>query len=1028
MKIKLPVERKLKSQILLWVLLFSVTLTYAQSIKVNGNVKTDDMPLGGVNVMVKGTTNGTVTDFDGNYSLTVTKDDVLTFSYIGFKSQEIPINGKSTIDVSLEIDASDLEEVVVVGYGTQKKKEVTGAVVSVGDDIIQKTATSDLGTALQGQVAGVNIQASSGRPGEAANVQIRGLGSVSANALGPLYVVDGIPYEGNPNISPELIQTIDILKDGAAASIYGTRASNGVVLITTKKGKAGSIKVDFSTYTSIQDITSGTPLMNTQQQMYEEEIKLEALGRDPLIFFFNPNALDYDSDFVDGVQNDGATIRNYTLGVSGGSENLSLSFNTNYFDQEGVLINSGFNRLTTRLTGEYRKGRFKAFATIGYTDENTEQEPWALYEYAIAQRPWQPPLDGLQTVGGNGVEIPVRNAILYSYLSQQLENIDKRNTESVNIAANLQYEIFDGFTYKVNLGRNTWEYRRKFFQPQYLVYDTEGLNPTASREQAILNEDFIWTERDVIENQLAYKKSFGKHNLDLLAVLSYEKFISKTLGTGVIYSEESGNGSQTLGSGSEAILPNTYNDERRLAGKLGRVQYNFDEKYLLSASYRRDGSSRFSESNRYGDFYGFSAGWNIHEEKFFENVTFINQLKLRLSWAELGNQNISSYSYIPVIESGVNYPFGANEELNYGLTQRTYVDPDIKWETTVSKNIGLDLTMFKNKFNFTLDLYENLKEDMLLEERLPASTGTYQPRADGVYDTKVVNAGNMVNKGIELALSYKHRSENRDFGYTISGTFTKNENEVTDLNGIERGYANGRPAVSLGPNIDYTTYLAEGYEAGSFFLVQNDGVIKTQEQLDAYKTINPSAQLGDMMYKDTDGNNVIDDNDRVYSGSGQAEFEAGLSLNVDYKNFDFYIQSYYSQGAEIYNGARYYAYTQGRHLEQYYMWSPQNPNSDVPTDREDALHNNVRARSDYFLEDGTYLRIRNMSLGYTIKDIPTLGMESARLYISATNPFTFTNYNGYDPEVGGDGIFTRGIDRGNYPVARQFLLGVQLHF
>lgn len=1027
MKIKLNLTRRQKPKLLVWALFFSFTFGYAQTTEIKGTVIAEGFPIGGVNVIIKGTINGTYTDFDGNYTIKVEKGNTLVYSYVGYKTKEILIADQNNINVTLEPDAAALQEVIVIGYGTQKKKEVTGAVVNISNDVIDKTATSDLGTALQGQVAGVNIQASSGRPGEAANVQIRGLGSVSPNALGPLYVVDGIPYEDNPNISPELISSVDILKDGAAASIYGTRASNGVILITTKKGKSGSIKVDFNTYTSIQDITSGTPLMNTQQQIYAENVMLKALGRDPLIFFFNPDALDYDSDFVGDVQNDGAPIRNYSLGVSGGSENLTLSFNTNYFNQEGILVNSGFDRLTTRFTGEFRKNKFKAFATIGYTNENREQEPWGLYEYSIAQKPWQPPLTGLNSVGGNGVEIPVRNAILYSYLSQQLNNEDDRKTTSVNIAANLQYEFFDGFTYKINLGRNTYDYSRSFFQPQYLVYDKDGLNPTASRENAKLEENYISTERNVIENMFTYKKSFGKHNLNFLAVLSYEDFKSKTLGLGVNFSEESGNSSKTLGAGSDPIAPTSYIDERKLAGKLGRVQYNFDEKYLFSASYRRDGSSRFSEKNRYGDFFGFSTGWNIHEENFFQNVSFVNQFKLRLSYAELGNQNIPSYSYIPSIESGVNYPFGSNESLSFGLTQRRFVDPNIKWETTISKNIGVDLTLLDNKLNITVDVYQNDKKDMLLEERLPASAGTYHPNTN-LYDTKVINAGNMVNKGIELAASFKNRSKKGDFGYTISATFTKNDNEVTSLNGTTRGYGNGAPSTVLANDIDYTTFLAEGYEAGAFFLVQHDGVIKTQEQLDAYKVIDKSAQLGDMMYKDIDGNNVIDDNDRVYSGSGQADFEAGLSLNLDYKNFDFYIQSYFSKGAEIYNGAKYYAYTQGRHLEQFYMWSPQNPDSDIPTDRQNAIHNNVRSRSDYFLEDGTYFRIRNISLGYTLKDLPAFGLNSARIYVSATNPFTFTEYTGYDPEVGGDGIFTRGIDKGNYPVARQFLLGVQLHF
>ncbi|MEM6963916.1 MAG: TonB-dependent receptor [Bacteroidota bacterium] len=1011
-----------------WLLLMGVSFSYAQNLTVKGVVTGDSESLIGVNVLVKGSDRGTATDIDGNYEIEAAADDILVFSYTGFRLTEVPVDNRTTIDVVMQLNTSILDEVVVVGYGTQKKKEVTGAVAKIESATILKTATADVGDALQGNVAGVNVQASSGRPGDGANIQIRGLGSINAGALGPLFVVDGIPYDQDPNIAPEQIESIDILKDGAAASIYGTRASNGVILITTKKGVAGEMKVDFSAYGGVQNITSGTPLMNTQQQMYAEEVRLNALGRDPLIFFFNPDALDYDSDFVGDVQRNNAGIQNYNLGVSGGIQNLTFSLNSNYFDQTGVLINSGFNRFTNRVTGELTKGKFKAFATVNFTEENRQVEPWALYELAIVQVPWQPPLSGITPVGESGFQIPVRNEIQYGYLSSQLDTENRNKVNSSNIALNLQYEILDGLTYRVNLGRNTWDFRGSFFQPQYLVFRADGsYNPTASRPQALLSENFIFNKKEALENVLSYEKLFGKHKVNLLGVFSYERFNSKALGTGVIYSETASNDIVNLGAGSEGVAPNSFDETRTLAGKLARVQYNYDDRYLLSGSFRRDGSSKFSESNRYGNFFGFSAGWNISSEKFFDNVKQIDALKLRASYAAVGNQDIPSYAFSPVIESGVNYPFGFNEELNFGLVQRAYVNSNIKWETTVSRNLGIDLSMLDYRLTFTADVYFNEKQDMLLSERLPPSSGTHQPRAQSFYSVKVTNAGNMTNKGVELALNYQNRTS---FGlnYRLTSTFTRNVNEVTDLNGVERGFANGRPSLALGNNVDFTTFLAEGYEAGAFFLVETDGIIKTPEELDEYKAIDPSAQLGDVRYIDQNGDNVITDSDRVYAGSGQAEFEAGLGLNLEYKNFDFFIQGYLSYGAEIYNGAAFYAYATGRHLDIYHMWSPQNPDSDVPTDRQNSFHNNVRARSDLFIEDGSYLRIRNINFGYTFPSVDRIGFERLRIYVSAMNPFTFTRYEGYDPEVGGDGLFLRGIDRGNYPVARRFIFGVQAGF
>ncbi|WP_430928720.1 SusC/RagA family TonB-linked outer membrane protein [Polaribacter marinivivus] len=1020
-----------KKVLFIALVFFGFSFTQAQTNTIKGTVSAEGETLPGASVVVKGTKTGTSTEMDGTYSIKAKTGDILVFSYLGYKVKEVTVGTSMVINVTLEPEASLLDEIVVVGYGTQRKKEVTGAVAKVTSETIEKLPVADLGAALQGQVAGVNIQSSSGRPGATSNVQIRGLGSLSAGALGPLYVVDGIPFQGNPNIQPEQIESIDILKDAASAAIYGTRASNGVILITTKRGKEGKIKVNLNSYTGIQNITSFTPLMNTTQQLYAEEIRYRAIGQSPLTFQFNPNALDFNTDFVGDVTKNNAPVRNVNLNINGGAENLKVNFNTTFFDQEGVLLNSSFRRLTNRLTVDFTKGKFKAFATLGFTTEDTEQEPWALYEQAIVQMPWQPGINDIQSVGENTFDIPVRNAILFSYLSSQLDNVDDRKTRATNIAVNLDYELLEGLNVKLNLGRNNWNYERKFFRPQYLVRDFSGsINPTASRLQALLNEDFINTQRETLEGIINYKKSFGKHNFNLTGVLSYEKFRSKTLGIGVIFDEDaSSNDINTLGAAAETSPATTFIDNATLAGKLLRMQYNFDGKYLFSASYRRDGSSKFSTNNKYGDFFGASAGWNISDEKFFQDseaLSFINSLKLRASWAEVGNQSIPSFAYQPIIESGVNYPFGPNEGLEFGLIQRRFVDENIKWETTISRNIGLDMSFLNNRLTFTADYYETEKKDMLLQERLPPSTGVYHPFATGVYDVKVINAGDMINKGIELAASYKDQT---DWGlmYNISGTFTKNTNEVTNLNGVTRGYANGVPVLSTA-GVDFTTFLAEGREAGAFFLLQHSGVIKDAQTLADYQQIDASAQLGDMMYIDQNGDNVLDDNDRVYSGSGQPEFEGGLNFNFEFKGFDLFVQNYFAYGAEIYNGAKLFAYMNGRHTDLYNMWSPQNPNSDIPIDRINSLHNNVRARSDYFLEDGSYWRVRNITLGYTLPKIDKLALDKFRVYFTAVNPLTFTKYTGYDPEVGGDGLFTRGVDRGDYPVTRQFMIGVQLGF
>ncbi|WP_299254324.1 TonB-dependent receptor [uncultured Aquimarina sp.] len=1045
MKNKKTIKNKKYHWLLICILmLYSISSKAQEEFNLTGTITDEsNMPLLGVNVLIQGTKKGTVSDFDGNYAIKANKGDVLVFSSVGFIKQSLVVGGSTTMNIVLAQNSQELEQVVVIGYGTQRKIEVTGAVSNVTAEIISKAPVSDVAESLQGQVAGVNIQASSGRPGEEANIQIRGVGSLSPGSLGPLFVVDGIPFQGNPNIAPEQIESIDILKDGASAAVYGVRAANGVILITTKKGKTGQLKVDYSTYLAVQNITSGVPLMNTNQQLFSDQAINDADGTVNNTFFLNPNALDFESDFVGDVQNDNALIQNHNLNISGGVGDLSLNINGSYFDQEGVLINSGFNRLTTRITGQYRKERLKIFTSIAITDELRQQEPFALLEQAVAQKPFQPAISDVEPVNGV-VQLGVGSGQpeLLSFLTRLLNDVDERRIKSSNVAFSLDYEILKGLTYKINLGRNTWDFRRKFLRPQYLLFNVNGdFVPGASREDAILQESFILNQRSTVENSLNYNLDIGNHNIKLLALASYEQFDTKTVNTGVI--GLASNDTDVLGQGQEPINPSGFDSTNKLSGLLGRVQYNFDDRYLLSGSIRRDGSSNFAPENRFKLFYGLSVGWNISEERFFKNakLDFINNFKFRGSIAEVGNQTVAGTNptpFIPTIESGVNFIFGSEENLAFGQIGRRIVDPNIQWETKISRNFGLDLSMFRNKLSFTADYYINDRKDLLLEERLPPSTGTSAPRDDS-FRSRIINAGNLTNQGLELSLSYKDETT-YGLKWSVSGTFTRNVNEITDLNGTRRGFSGGVPIFTIG-NADNTTFLAEGFEAGSFFLLQNEGVIQTQEELQAYQQIVPDARIGDIAYinqptLDTNGDGIADtadgtinDDDRVYAGSGQPEFEAGFNLNLEYKGFDFFIQNYFSYGAEVYNGARLAAYVYGRHEEQFGQWTPQNPNSNIPARRAGLVSTSTRPRSDFFLEDGSYWRIRNITIGYSIpkENLPNL-FTKVRVYTTSQNPFTFTDYSGFDPEIGGDGIFTRGVDQLSYPVSRRILFGVQLGF
>ena len=1017
---------KMRKTYLLLLFAISSYLVNAQSQIVTGVISDSSEPLIGATIMVKGSTVGTTTDFDGKFSLDANNGDTLEISFIGYLTQTRVVDGPGPYTVVLVSDVQNLSEVVVIGYGSQRKKEVTGAVSNVTADKISRMPTSDLSKSLQGQIAGVSVQASSGRPGDNARISIRGLGSLSKDAISPLYIVDGIPFGSDPNIAPEQIESIDFLKDGASAAIYGVRASNGVIIITTKKGKEGAMKVDFSAYTGIQNITSGTPLMNSDQQFYFEELRAQALGQSPTFVDVNPNALQNNTDYIGYMENNNAPIQNYNLNLSGGQKNLTFNGNINYFNQEGVLINSGYDRLTTRVTGQYTKGKFKATAIVGHTGTRQEREPWALYEQSIRQSPFNTSIDEIAPYL-DGVIMPDQNEITYSYLTRILNNEDNSKRNVTNFSFEGGYEFFEGFNYKQRFGRSINNLKRVRWEPRYVVYNSLGqYSASASRPNAELRENYAWRTSDTWENILSYNKKLGNHDFTLLGVYSFERYNSETYDITGIMPENHSNEIQTMGNAESVSIPATFNDESNITGKLFRLQYNYKSKYLFSASIRRDGSSKFNENNRYENFPSASVGWNVSEEDFFkEKFAIINNFKLRASVAQVGNNRIDSYSYIPIIEGGVNYPFGDSETLYQGLIQRRVVDPDIKWETTNSANIGLDMHLWDSRIQLTADIYSISKTDMLLEQRLPASSGTHAPGADRVYGVKVINGGDMENKGIELGLTYKNDTK-WDLKYEISGTFTMNRNEVTSLNGTEIGYWGGEPIESLS-SVQPTTCLAVGYEAGAFFLVQTDGIIQTQEQLDEYRNIDANAQMGDMMFIDQNEDNTIDDNDRVYSGSGQPDFEAGLNISLTYKNWDFFTRGYLSYGGEIYNGSKAFAYQTGRHADQYYSWAPQNPTTEIPTYRGQS-HVNFSTFSDYFLEDGTYFRINTITIGYTFNQLDNSKISKCRLYASANNPITITNYEGYDPEVGGDGVFTRGVDKGNYPITRQFLIGVQLSF
>nr|WP_320120706.1 TonB-dependent receptor [uncultured Marinifilum sp.] len=1005
---------------------------YGQQLTVRGKVISteDNMGIPGVSVVLKGKTVGTITDIDGNYSLKANNGETLVFSFMGMQTIERIVTG-SKIDVSMEPQSFNINEVVAIGYGTQRKKEVTGAVVQVKAEELEKISTSDLGSALQGSIAGVSVQASSGAPGASANIQIRGISSINGQN-DPLWVVDGIPQEGDPGLSSNEIETVDVLKDAASCAIYGTRGAAGVILVTTKSGKAGEMKISANGYYGIQKITSGLDLLNFEeyfQTLFYNKNHLDATAFSDNIWTSLENGVDNftnNTNIVDVIENDNAKVQNYSVNVSGGKKDLTYNVVGSYFEQEGTLINTNYQRFNVRANTSYKKGKWTIKTGLGFKVDEQKYAAWNLLYEAYKYKPYQPPLDpNASTFDDGGQE---NDKLQLGTVMSKLKQTDTRNGESFNGNLDINLELMKGLNFRTRLGVVYGNNTRVLINPLFEVYDEEGelvINSNTRsgvKNTSDRNTSFTW------EGGLNYNKKFGDHQIKVLANASLEEFeYTSFWASGKdLTSNEVPNLGQTTADYAVGIGNDWTQDKtNKLLGFLGRVQYTYkDGRYNVSVSARRDGSSRFGEDYRWKTFPSASASWNVADEDFFKGLTnTINSLKVRASYGTTGNQSILDYSYAATISSGYDYANGVEETTSLGLgsIQTGYANPNVQWETSVQKNLGIDMAFFSNKLTLNVDLYDTEKKDLLFPLLVPTAAGA------GQNQDVILNVGDMTNRGIEIAANYRHHGK---FSWGVSATYTKNVNEVTRMAGSNEVsyFASGNP-ISVSGNNDKITVIKEGYEAGAFMVMETDGIINTKEKLAAYQKINSSAKMGDLIYVDQNDDNTIDESDRVYGGSGTPEYEVGLNFNCNYKGIDFSMQWFAAVGQEIVNGSRMYAFTTGTHKDLLYQWHEDNPYGVIPANRGSS-HDNYRAWSDIWVEDGSYVRLRNVTLGYSLpkKLISKAGINKLRFYVAADNPLTLTKYTGYDPEVGNDGLATRGLDKGNYPISSQYRVGVQLDF
>lgn len=1035
-KEKMKSNRKTYGFLMIVMLAFFCTNTaQAQEITVQGTVKSSDdgMPIPGATVIVKGSKASTVTNFDGEYSIKANMGDLLVFSYIGMMTKNVAVTGKF-VNAVLKSRTQDLDEVVVIGYGTVKKKELTGAVSQLKSEDIDRFVTPDLGSAMQGQIAGVNIAASSGEPGAQSNIQIRGITSLSGSNT-PLFVVDGIPQEGDPRLSTNEIETIDVLKDAASAAVYGTRGAGGVILITTKKGKEGSMKVDFGTTYGVQHLGTGVALMDASQQMYFE---VQQKKNYPAAFDPGPTRPEWltnDNDLRDIVLIDDAESKTYNLNVSGGTKNFTYNVVGGLFSADGVLVGSSFKRYNGRASTSYTTDHWKINTSIGFILEDRNRATNNLITDAIRYKPYFPVVDGSSDTfyteeGSGGVETPLNT------LAQDLKRKDNERTDKINVSLSVTRDLTKELSFTSRIGTNTSSQIRNIFRPKYTLVDlttgSSSVDPLKSGVEANASRlnVFSW------DGSLNYKKKIGKHGVDAMVTSAFEERTYQEFSAtrnGVISNEIEvlNNAGQDPGAYSGTNYVN------KTAGFIGRVQYNYDGKYLLSVLGRRDGSSKFGRDFRWGSFPSVSAAWNVSDEKFWQPLSgTVNNFKIRLSRGTVGNDSFDPYQYSSVITGRRNYVFATNDSaLTLGSAVAQYANPEVKWETSISNNVGVDLAFFKNKLSLTADYYVTNKQDMLFPVLLPGSTGVVSGQPQNV----ILNIGNMTNKGLEIGANYREKIGKSRLNLGV--TFTRNRNVITKIvDGIDL-IINDNSQV-LG---DGATVFKVGREAAAFWLYQTDGTLKTDAEVTAYNNLTNGAstpsQKGDLRFIDqltidSDGDGILDkgdgvlnDKDRVYSGSGLPDFEMGFNLNWTYKNFDMSMNWYASVGAEVINGTKADAYARFRHADLVNMWTADNPTSNIPLAKV-RTHADASGITDLFLEDGTYLRLKLITVGYSLpKDVSTaMGISKLRFYLSGQNPLTFTKYSGFDPEIGGNNVAQRGLDLSRFPLTSLYSLGINVTF
>ncbi|KYP16008.1 TonB-dependent receptor [Flavihumibacter sp. CACIAM 22H1] len=987
--------------------------------------------LAGASVRVRNSGAGVSSDEAGNFQLNnVPASGVLEISLVGFEAITEPIQGRTQIALTLQPTSQQMDQVVVVGYGTQRKRDVIGAVSSVNTKNMEKLAGGNVATMLQGQVAGINAAPGSGDPGAPPVVLVRGLSTIGNND--PLYVIDGIPGDINA-INPNDIQSIDVLKDASAATIYGSRASNGVIMVTTKRGRAGKVIIGVNSYYGINQLAKKLPLANRVQ--YNSIMKQVAQndGITPLDYVSSDTYTDAngqqqrypDTDWQDAFFRT-APENKIDVSVSGGTKDMRMNVSFGRFAQEGIAIGSNFERYNIQVNSDLTKGRFKFGESFTYSKTNRRllqgsnesrangQNAGYPIMYEMINRVPHHRLYDANNDGGFGSRIGFQMSDAINPVGYQ--TLVTSRDEPTYFIGNIfgEYQIIAPLSFRLQYGFSSNEGFSYTKTPTYYMGD-KAQNPNAQ-----LYESRDRKFRDVLNAVFTYSKIFRElHSLNVVAGFSQE---------GENYRSLSGSNnnlpSNDLGSLNGGIGDKSAGGvllESTLRSWFARMNYSYAGKYLLGASVRRDGSSRFSEANKYGTFYSVSGAWRVSEEDFFSNrFSQISDLKLRASYGVLGNQSIPDYLYLPAtVNSGnptTNYPFGSGlrQNIAVGAIITNASSPDIRWEQSATFNAGLDLSILNERLLLIVDYFRTRTTDMLVTIPLPPSAG--------LLSNPIRNGGEMQNQGIDLALTY--RKNKGELKFDITANITASRNKIIQLGFADEAFTDGYMDFNNFP----TTRTEVGGQIGRFYLYKTDGVIKTQKELEDVKTIQPNAQLGDIRFVDINKDGELNDNDRTFMGSGLPKMEFGLTSNFSYKRFDLNIFFQGTQGNYMYNGAKRLMYQNtifNKSTDLLDAWSPANPGSSIPRVSIVDANGNMGRPSDLFLEKASYLRLKSMQLGYRFQ---VKGINALRVYLGASNIFTITGYSGYDPGVVNYSSFARGVDRGLYPLSRNYFAGLNLEF